>query len=332
MRHEAGGLLSVIDADAADFRHRGMPLAQEILAGGHVDFPGAPPGDLDRLALQARRRAISAVRGHARETVTLGDAHWRDIRCSVRPADGGGLDVRLAISGVAARSLASDALSGTAAALAALGAADAGAVIGDLRILAIDIEGRPRFVHPCGMPVDVAGHLPERTAGLAGRRCATLTLSDRASRGVYEDRSGAELARLITANGGILAHAEVLPDDGQRLATTVEVLARRGDIDLLVCTGGTGIGPRDITPETLLSLGIKPVPGIGELLRAQSANVVRSAWLSRTVAGTLGHMMVIALPGSHKAVVECMEILMPLLPHTLSMLHGGDHPAGARAC
>ena len=116
----------------------------------------------------------------------------------------------------------------------------------------------------------------------------------------------------------------IAPETGQFRAVDGDSL-RRGDIELVICTGGTGIGPRDITPETLLALGIKPIAGIGELLRTHSAHIVRSAWLSRAVAGTLGQMVVIALPGSHKAVTECMEALLPLLPHTLSMLRGGSH-------
>lgn len=329
-RHETRGLGAVLDKAGTALRDGGAPQVQEIVAGGEVIFF---PEDVDHviarlgtLGPNAELRAIAAVRAYARESVTLGDAHWRSIRCAATAADDGKrVLVRIALDGVSTRSLCGDALAGAAAALASIAAASPGATISDLRVYATDVEGRGRRQHPCALPADVATRLPPLRPALAAARCAVITLSDRASKGVYEDKSGARLVELLAANGGTIAHKAVLPDDGERLATEIEILSRRGDIELVICTGGTGIGPRDITPETLVALGIKPVPGIGELLRASSAPIVRSAWLSRAVAGTLGPMLVIALPGSHKAVEECMEVLLPLLPHTLSMLHGGSH-------
>lgn len=329
MRHEAPGLIGLAGSGPRRFRDQGLPMAQEVVAGGEITLPETDlanlPDILYTLAPNAELRAIGAVRAHARETVTLGDAHWRDIRCRVSPPEGNRLRVRVTVSGIATRSLGSDALAGAAMALTTLAIPFNGAVIGDLRIYAIDTEGRGRALHPCQLPDDIAQALPPERQALAGTRCAVITLSDRASRGVYEDQSGARLAELVTAHGGMLSHKAVIPDDGERLAAEIEQLARRGDVGLVVCTGGTGIGPRDITPDTLATMGLRPVPGIGEMLRAHSANVVRSAWLSRTVAGTLGGMVVIALPGSRKAVAECMEALLPLLPHTFSMLGGGGH-------
>lgn len=333
-RHEARGIGGMLGECAPALVNRGLPLAQELIAGGELRLPGTSAAELaarlPQLTANARLRALAAVRAHARESITLGDAHWREIHCEINAVDNAGEDgslvrVRLVLSGMATRSLGGDALAGTAAALTSLAREFPWSVIDDLRILAIDIEGRARALHCEALPADVAARLPEQRAALARTRCAVITLSDRAANGVYEDKSGALLARIVSEAGGSLVHQVVLPDDGERLAIEVEVLSRRGDIDLVICTGGTGIGPRDITPETLLRLGIRPIPGIGELLRAHSANVVRSAWLSRSVAGTLGTMIVIALPGSQKAVAECMEVLLPLLPHTLSMLHGGAH-------
>jgi molybdenum cofactor synthesis domain-containing protein len=337
MRHEKSSLIGLarqrgVPADVREpnfFENSGLPLAQEIIAGGDVVIFSCDTDtmqkNLNTLSANAELRAIGAVRAHARESVTLGDAHWREIHCHVVSLSDNRIAVRVTVSGIAARSLGSDALAGAAAALTTLAAPFCGALIEDLRVYAIDIEGRERFQHPCPLPADIAHTLPSPRQLLAKARCAVITLSDRASQGIYEDKSGARLAQIITAQGGLLVHSVILPDDGDRLASEIDWLSRRGDIDLLVCTGGTGIGPRDITPDTLMQLGIRPVPGIGEMLRAHSANVVRSAWLSRSVAGTIGQMVVIALPGSHKAVVECMEALLPLLPHTLSMLHGGGH-------
>lgn len=330
MRHETPRIDALFAASGTGFEDKGLPLAQQIVAGGEVTCAA---GDIHRaserivmLSATAELRAIAAVRAYARDSLTLGDAHWRSIRCVASPApEENRAIVRVTLSGVAARSLCGDALAGAAAGLGVLADAMPGAVIGDLRVYAVDVEGRPRRLHPCALPRDVAEALPPERPALERVRCAVITLSDRASQGVYEDKSGARLIDLLQAQGGIVAHKAVLPDQSERLAAEVDVLARRGDIELLVCTGGTGIGPRDITPETLLGLGLRPVPGIGELLRSHSAHVVRSAWLSRTVAGTLGTLVVIALPGSQKAVSECMEALLPLLPHMISMLRGGGH-------
>lgn len=331
MRHEQKGLGAVIGDGGTGLTSNGLPVAQEVIACGEVLLPAEVTrrlvATLPRLAGHVELRAVAAVRGHARESVTLGDAHWREIRSRIEALDDErGLRAVVVVNGVATRDLGSDALAGAAAALTALADQAPGeAVIADLRVLATDVEGRERRLHTDGLPDAFAGRLPPKKQALAGTRCAVITLSDRASQGVYEDKSGAKLAQIITAHGGAVVHASILPDNSERLALEIEVLSRRGDIELLVCTGGTGIGPRDITPETLISLGIRPIPGIGELLRTQSAQIVRSAWLSRSVAGVLGQMVLIALPGSQKAVEECMQVLLPLLPHTLSMLRGGDH-------
>jgi cyclic pyranopterin phosphate synthase len=354
MRHEKPGLIALAGKGAGSFEQRGLPLGQEAIAGGELTLYGEDIAQVSErlrsLAPNAELRATAAVRNHAREVVTLGDANWREIRCAISllvndhelpiwpaplAADAAStlavhgtpavLRVRVTVSGIAARNLGSDALAGAASALTTLAFPWRGAQISDLRVYAIDTEGRSRYLHPCPLPEDVASRLPAEHAALANARCAVITLSDRASRGIYEDKSGARLAEIVAAQGGTLVHKVVLPDEEGPLAGEIETLARRGDIDLVICTGGTGIGPRDITPETIHALGIRPIPGVGELLRAHSANIVRSAWLSRAVAGTLGRMVVIALPGSHKAVSECMEALLPLLPHTMSMLHGGSH-------
>lgn len=335
MRHAAPGIGSVLDGQGTGRRAAGAPLGQQVLAGGTATFHADNRDNVARLVpalfAEAERIAIAAVRAHARASAQLDEATWRGIRCAVTAPPRDARDdrilvlVRVAVDGIARRSLGSDALAGAAAALTHLAAVDDDASIEDLRVYAAEVDGRPRRLHPAGLPPDVAARLPPAVLPLARTRCAVLTLSDRASQGIYEDRSGARLAEIIEAAGGTLAHRAILPDDAERLHTAVDLLSRRGDIDLLFCTGGTGIGPRDITPDTLLALGVRPIPGIGELLRAHSAPIVRAAWLSRSVAGKLGSTVVIALPGSTNAVVESMEALLPLLPHLLSMLHGGNH-------
>lgn len=335
MRHEASGISAVLGQQGRGFQDQGPALRQQLLAGGRVQFAAADrarlTAALPALAATAELRAIAAVRHHAHEAALPGAAHWHGIRCAVSAVTTGDHDgplqvlVRITIDGVARRSLGSDVLAGAAAALAQIAGITTDATVDDLRILAIDVEGRPRQLHPAGLPADVAACLPVAVLPLAHIRCALITLSDRAAQGVYEDRSGARLADIVSTAGGTLQHRVILPDDHDRLGAEVALLVQRGDIDLVLCTGGTGIGPRDITPDTLLALGIRPIPGIAELMRTHSAAIVRSAWLSRAVAGTLGSTVIIALPGSHKAVSECMEVLLPLLPHTFAMLHGGGH-------
>lgn len=337
MRHEARGIGAVLDQQGQGFQEQGPALRQQLLAGGTVQVTAAErarlTAALPALAAAAELHAIAAVRRYAHETVLPGEAHWHSIRCAVSTISTAGHDhdgplqvlVRTSVDGVARRSLGSDVLAGAAAALAQIAGAGLDTIITDLRILAIDVEGRPRHLHPAGLPADVAARLPAAVLPLADIRCALITLSDRAAQGVYEDRSGARLADIVSTAGGTLQHRVILPDDHDRLAAEVQRLVQRGDIDLVLCTGGTGIGPRDITPDTLLALGIRAIPGIAELMRTHSAAIVRSAWLSRAVAGTLGSTVIIALPGSHKAVSECMDVLLPLLPHTFAMLHGGGH-------
>jgi molybdenum cofactor synthesis domain-containing protein len=322
---------------ARRYANRGALREQQVLAGGtlllHEDADRTRLADsLQQLRADAELRAIAAVRACAALSPLLGEADLRDVSVRLQAARAGQdestgtpdrVQVRVLVKGLARRALDEDALAGAAAALGMLAARIPASTIDDLRVF-LHREGGTQRRHPEPLPDDVEALLPKQAA-LAGVRATVITLSDRAARGVYEDRSGARLADILRGNGARVVDKLVLPDDADRLAAAVEVQLRRGDIDLIACTGGTGLGPRDITPETLLRLGLRVAPGIGDWLRRYSAEVVRSAWLSRAVAGTLGNTLVIALPGSEKAVVENMDALLPLLPHTLRMLRGEGH-------
>jgi cyclic pyranopterin phosphate synthase len=201
--------------------------------------------------------------------------------------------------------------------------------ISDIRLLLKEGGKKGLWIHPDGLPEalrDIA--LPDKPMPnksmlpLQGIRAAVITLSDRAAAGTYADESGALLKTLLQQSGAQIAQYVVLPDDRAQLVAQVKNLASDGDVQLVITTGGTGLAPRDITPEVIQSLCDRMVPGIGELLRAKGMQKLAHACLSRSVAGIVGNMLLIALPGSVAAVRESMEVLQTLLPHALEVLTG----------
>ena len=206
---------------------------------------------------------------------------------------------------------------------------DAKLAIGGVRLLA-KVGGKSGlWLHPDGVPgwvKDKVSPPPEPAAApvLNQAPTATITLSDRASQGDYEDKSGALLSELLLAAGADVKQRLLLPDEQAPLVERIRQLHADG-IRLIICTGGTGVAPRDITPEAVTAACDRLVPGIGELLRQFSAQFTRNSWASRSIAGTLGDTLVIALPGSPKAVRECLQCLLPLLPHLLNTLHDIKH-------
>jgi molybdenum cofactor synthesis domain-containing protein len=159
---------------------------------------------------------------------------------------------------------------------------------------------------------------------------AVLTVSDRCARGEAEDASGPLLAAFVGERGAALLSAAVVPDDVAAIQAAVRAAADVG-ADLLLLSGGTGIGPRDVTPEALRPLLAKELPGLGELLRSAGAASTRMSWLSRSTAGLVGRCLVLALPGSPRAVKEGLAAAGPLLAHAVEMIRGGkSHPGGGR--
>lgn len=147
---------------------------------------------------------------------------------------------------------------------------------------------------------------------------ATVTLSDRAWRGLHDDASGALLRQLLTEMGATLTPHHILPDDEGQLAGLLIELAAQ--VDLILTTGGTGISPRDQTPEATLRVIEKRLPGVEQALHLAGSAKVATAILSRAVAGTRGRCLIINLPGSPGAVRDGMQVLAPVIPHAIRLL------------
>ena len=159
-------------------------------------------------------------------------------------------------------------------------------------------------------------------------RFKIITVSDRASRGEYEDRSGPRLKALLDAflqntRWHPEIEAVILPDDADRLRSELAA-ARDSGVDVILTTGGTGVGPRDITPDVVSSLADKIIPGIMEHIRVKFGKVNPNALLSRGVAAVLGQSLVYALPGSVRGVEEYMAEIVKTVEHLILMLHGLD--------
>jgi len=181
------------------------------------------------------------------------------------------------------------------------------------------------WVHPDGLSDDERAHYrPKADPRLDGEAIAVITLSDRASAGVYEDRSGALMAETLEGMGARVQR-RLLPDGIDAFAAALREEAAHGT-PLVLCTGGTGFGPRDLAPEALAQVATREVPGLAELFRNASSEHTPLAWLSRARCALVGDgTLVVLLPGSPKAVAQGLDILGPLLPHALAMMRGAPH-------
>lgn len=147
-----------------------------------------------------------------------------------------------------------------------------------------------------------------------------LTISDRGSQGVYEDRSGPLMAELIASQPEWqIDRQKIIPDNYDLIAQTLREWCA-ADLNLILTSGGTGFAPRDVTPEATKEVIEREAPGIAEALRAASLQITPHAMLSRGVAGIHGTTLIINLPGSPKAVRENLTLLLPVLPHALDLL------------
>ena len=153
-------------------------------------------------------------------------------------------------------------------------------------------------------------------------KAVVITASDACSRGEREDASGAALVELLTNLGAEIVAARILSDDLDPLAQALREFAERSDVNLIITTGGTGLGPRDNTPEATQSVIQREAPGIAEAIRAESLKATPMAMLSRGVCGICSGTLIVNLPGSPKAVRETFAVIAPVLPHALDLLAG----------
>jgi molybdopterin adenylyltransferase len=160
-------------------------------------------------------------------------------------------------------------------------------------------------------------------------RAVVLTISDRCFRGEQVDQSGPAVCRLLEAAGLRIAAVETLPDELNRIAATLQHHA--ADADLIVTTGGTGLAPRDVTPEATRLVCDRLVDGLAERMRAEGLLHTPFAALSRAVCGTLGSTLIVNLPGSPAGAQTSLAAILPLLPHALDVLAGGTAHSPAEA-
>lgn len=159
----------------------------------------------------------------------------------------------------------------------------------------------------------------------AGARARVITVSDRSHSGQRHDTSGPLCADLLRALQLDVDEVVVVPDDLDAISQAL-LAATASGADVVLTTGGTGLGPRDVTPEATRAVLDREAPGLAEAIRAAGVSRVPAAMLSRAVAGTVGRSLVVNLPGSADGVREGIVVLTPVLAHAVAQLRGGDHP------
>jgi len=160
----------------------------------------------------------------------------------------------------------------------------------------------------------------------AREAAAVIVLSDSAAKGTRKDSSGETIRGRLALLGVRVGEFLILPDERAELAAALRRIADAGSTDLIVTTGGTGVGPRDTAPEATQEVIERPLPGVAEALRAHGQERNRFAMLSRGVAGVRGRTLIVNLPGSEAAVTESLDLLLPWILHALEILRGGGHP------
>ncbi|MEK6743899.1 MAG: MogA/MoaB family molybdenum cofactor biosynthesis protein [Nitrospirota bacterium] len=169
----------------------------------------------------------------------------------------------------------------------------------------------------------------DQATGPGTIRTAIITLSDKGAKGEREDESGRVIRDMVTGIGADVRHYEVLPDERERIVDALKRHADSGAIDLILTTGGTGVAPRDVTPEATREVIDRELPGMSEAMRAESLKKTPHAMLSRAIAGMRKQTLIVNLPGSPRAVRENLAVILPALVHAIEKIKGDPSDCGA---
>jgi molybdopterin adenylyltransferase len=156
-------------------------------------------------------------------------------------------------------------------------------------------------------------------------KVAILTISDSCSKGQREDISGQTIKDMLADDKFEICEYKIVPDEHQSIKEALINFSDELKADIVFTTGGTGFGPRDVTPETTIEVCQKMVPGLAEAMRSEGLKKTKKAILSRSVAAIRGNTLIINLPGSPKGVKESLEAILDVLPHAVKMMHGAGH-------
>lgn len=162
-------------------------------------------------------------------------------------------------------------------------------------------------------------------------KIAVLTVSDKGSRGQRADTAGPAVRQMLEPLGAEVVAADIVPDERESISAKLRHYADSLDCDLVLTTGGTGFSPRDVTPEATQDVVDRLAPGIPEAMRAESLKKTPMAMISRAAAGIRGRTLIVNLPGSERAVRECLEVVLPVLRHAVEVLGGGGRECGRPA-
>ena len=156
-------------------------------------------------------------------------------------------------------------------------------------------------------------------------KVAILTISDSCSKGQREDVSGQTIKEVLPKNKFEICDYKIVPDEHQSIKEALICFSDEVNADIVLTTGGTGLGPRDVTPEATVDVCQKMVPGLAEAMRSEGLKKTKNAILSRAVAAIRGNTLIINLPGSPKGVKESLQIILDVLPHAVEMMRGAGH-------
>ena len=159
-------------------------------------------------------------------------------------------------------------------------------------------------------------------------RVKILTVSDSAAEGRREDLSGRAVRQIVEKQGWEVQASEVAPDEIEAVQRHLRAWLKKADVDLILTTGGTGLGPRDITPEATRPLLEREIPGLGEMMRAEGSKKTKRAVLSRSLAGVCWQTMILNLPGSPQGAQESLECILDLIPHIVDLIKGKTRHEG----